>query len=258
MKLDSNPPPGSSKANPLLPSVGREIMLPCLILLGAMFNLTLVVAGLKEFVIDDLGGSVADATLFFSVETFAYILFAPIWGVLSDRLQRRKPFIAVGFILSAAIYWMYWSVESVQVLLVLRFIQGAFSVMGWSTVMALVLDRPQNSGRGRDMGLMGASLILGVALGAPIGGYLSRWGGARAPLAAAAALFAVLAFSALFLRERSSSRSHVRVTDVMTGLRRCPKLLVPMLFHFVDRLARLGARHCFTFLHHCILFSCQS
>lgn len=221
----------------MIPPGGREIMLPCLILLGAMFNLTLVVAGLKEFVIDDLGGSVADATLFFSVETFAYILFAPIWGLLSDRVQRRKPFIIVGFLLSAGIYWMYWSVDSVQVLLVLRFIQGAFSVMGWSLVMALVLDRPHNSGRGRDMGIMGASLILGVALGAPIGGYFSRWGGPRAPLAAAAALFAVLAISAFFLRERSFSTSQVRIGEVLTGLKSCPNLLVPMLFHFVDRLA---------------------
>ena len=55
-----------------------------------MFDLTLVVAGLKEFIIDDLGGTVTDATLFFSIETLSYILFAPLWGILSDRLGRRR------------------------------------------------------------------------------------------------------------------------------------------------------------------------
>ena len=65
--------------------VGRTVVLPATLLFGAMFNLTLVVAGLKEFMIEDLGGSIADATLFFSVETLAYIIFAPIWGLLSDR-----------------------------------------------------------------------------------------------------------------------------------------------------------------------------
>ena len=65
MKPDSSHTSDALRAIAAVPSVGREIVLPCLLLLGAMFNLTLVVAGLKEFVIDDLGGSVADATLFF-------------------------------------------------------------------------------------------------------------------------------------------------------------------------------------------------
>ena len=39
------------------------VWLACFLLFGAMFNLTLVVAGLKEFIIDELGGTVTDATL---------------------------------------------------------------------------------------------------------------------------------------------------------------------------------------------------
>ena len=39
-----------------------------------MLNLTLVV--------DELGGTVADAALFFTVEMVAYLLFAPLWGCL--------------------------------------------------------------------------------------------------------------------------------------------------------------------------------
>ena len=50
-------------------SFRRGVLLPCLMLLGAMFNLTLVVAGLKELVIDELGGTIGDASLFFSIET---------------------------------------------------------------------------------------------------------------------------------------------------------------------------------------------
>ena len=177
-----------------------RILLPCLLLFGAMFNLTLVVAGLKEFIIGELGGTVTDASLFFSVETFAYILFAPLWGILSDRLGRRRPFVVIGFLLSALIYASYILVQSVPTLLVLRFVQGAFAVMGWSLVMASVVDQPGGQ-RGRNMGLMGAALIFGVALGAPVGGYLTRWHGPRAPLVAAAALFALLALGALALAE---------------------------------------------------------
>jgi MFS family permease len=202
-----------------------------------MFNLTLVVAGLKEFIIDQLGGSIAQATLFFSVETIAYIVFAPIWGLLSDQTGKRKIFVVVGFLASGLIYSAYGAVDSINWLLVLRFFQGAFSVMGWSTVMAMILDEPQRGSSGRYMGLMGASLIFGVALGAPMGGYISRWYGPRAPLMAAAVLFFVLSILALGLRDGSRLVPQGRLKHVAAALKTKPRLLIPMLFHFVDRLA---------------------
>ena len=218
-------------------SLWTSILLPCLLLFGAMFNLTLVVAGLKEFIIDQLGGSVAQATLFFSVETIAYIIFAPIWGLISDRIGRRKHFVVIGFLVSGLIYAAYWTVDSITVLLALRFVQGAFSVMGWSLVMAMMLDDPERGSSGRYMGLMGASLIFGVALGAPMGGYISRWYGARAPLAAAAILFLALAVTALALRDSPNLVPQGRLEQVLKALKSKPRLLVPMVFHFIDRLA---------------------
>ncbi|MDH3403371.1 MAG: MFS transporter [Acidobacteriota bacterium] len=215
----------------------RGILLPCALLLGAMFNLTLVVAGLKELVLDELGGTIRDASLFFSIETTAYILFAPLWGLVSDRLGRRKVLVVTGFALSALIYGCYQLVDSVPLLLALRFVQGACSVMGWSLVMALVLDHPGAARSGRYMGVMGAALIFGVGLGAPAGGYLTSALGARAPLAAAAVLFALLAGLALLLREPASLRQGLAVGRIFAALRASPRLLLPMLCHFVDRLA---------------------
>ena len=221
---------------PAATAVRGGILLPCLLLFGAMFNLTLVVAGLKEFIIGELGGTVTDASLFFSVETFSYILFAPLWGIASDRLGRRRPFVIVGFLLSALVYASYVLVHSVPTLLVLRFFQGACAVMGWSLVMTMVIDQPGGQ-RGRNMGLMGAALIFGVALGAPVGGYLTRWHGPRAPLVAAAVLFALLALSALALAEPARHTRGPRVAEILTALRSRPRLLLPLTFHFVDRLA---------------------
>lgn len=222
---------------PPRPHPARSTLLPSLLLLGAMFNLTLVVAGLKELIIDELGGTVGDATLFFSVETFAYILCAPLWGLLSDRVGRRKPFIVAGFTASALLYAAYTRVDSVTVLLVLRFVQGAASVMGWSLVMASVVDQSEPERAGRRMGLMGAALIFGVALGAPVGGYLTRGAGARAPVAAAAGLFLVLALASLALREGRELTGGVRLREIVAALGARPRLLLPYAFHFVDRLA---------------------
>jgi MFS family permease len=226
---------------PLTPGAGVEpgrwqaVYLPCLLLLVAMLNLTLIVAGLKELIVDRLGGTTGDASLFFSIEMMAYIVFAPLWGVVSDRLGRRKPLVVIGFLVSALLYASYTVVDSVPLLLALRFVQGAFTVLGWSTLMAMVLDQPDRRRRGRYMGLMGGALSLGVSLGAPLGGYLSRDLGARAPLAAAAALFLLITLGSLALAERTSRRQQIAFSAIGSALRSRPRLLLPYLFYFVDR-----------------------
>jgi MFS family permease len=216
-------------------SVSLSVVLPCLLLFLSMLNLTLVVAGLKELVIDDLGGTARDASLFFSIEMVAYIVFAPVWGLLSDRWGRRRALVTLGFLLCAPLYALYSIVASVPALLSLRFVQGAFAVMGWSSLMALVLDQVDEKRRGRFMGLMGGSLILGVALGAPLGGYVSRHLGARAPLQLSALLFLLMALASLSLREPAQHIRQVALPEIARALRERPRLLLPWLFYFVDR-----------------------
>jgi MFS family permease len=213
----------------------KGVLLPSLFLLVSMLNLTLIVAGLKELVIDELHGTTRDASLFFSIEMAAYIVFAPIWGLLSDRAGRRKPLVVAGFLLTAPLYWAYALVQDVTSLLLLRFVQGACSVMGWSTLMAMVLDNTDDKRRGRDMGLVGGALILGVSLGAPIGGYLSRHLGPRAPLEIAALLFLLLGLGSLALVEPDSVRVRASLGQIFGTLKARPRLLLPFAFHFVDR-----------------------
>ena len=213
------------------------VLVPCAFLFVSMLNLTLIVAGLKELIMDELGGREEHVSLFFSIEMVAYIIFAPLWGLASDRLGRRRPFIVAGFLISAAIYASYSSIDSIPLLLTLRFVQGAFSVMGWSILMAMVLDQPDERRRGRYMGLMGASLILGVSIGAPLGGYISRSYGPFAPLEAAAVLFLVLAVGSLGLARSGETKRQVSMREIAASLRERPRLLVPALFYLVDRYA---------------------
>ena len=213
----------------------RTVVLPSLFLMVAMFNLTLIVAGLKELIVDDLGGTPRDTSLFFSIEMAAYILFAPLCGLLSDRWGRRRPFIFVGFLASGLLYLSYLTVQSVPTLLAVRFVQGAFSVMGWSILMAMVLDQPNEKKRGRYMGIMGACLIFGISLGAPFGGVISREMGIRAPLEVAGWLFIILAAATLFLPKTTSVRRQEGIGDVLRTLGRHPRLLFPYAFQFADR-----------------------
>jgi MFS family permease len=101
--------------------------------------------------------------------------------------------------------------------------------------MAMVLDQPDDARRGRYMGLMGGALILGVSLGAPVGGYLSRHFAARAPLEAAAALFLLVGLGSVVLVEPPRVRSRASVREIGATLLAQPRLLLPFALHFVDR-----------------------
>lgn len=224
-----------SQLRPPPPSALRTIALPCAALFLAMLNLTLVVAGLKELVVDELGGTVGDTALFFTVEMLAYVLFAPLWGALSDRLGKRRPFIALGFLASGLIYLAYLRIDSIPLLLLLRVFQGGSSIAGWSTTMALLFDHAGEEHRPRFAGLAGASLILGVGLGAPIGGVLTSAYGARAPLAVAGALFLLLAVAALALIEAPAVHTRPRVAEVARALLSRPRLLLPWALYAMER-----------------------
>jgi len=184
------------------------------LLYGSMLNLTLVVAGLKELVVDRLGGTMGQAALFFTVEMAAYALFGPLWGIASDRTGRRRPFVVAGFAASGAFYLAMPAVESIPWLLALRFLQGGAAIAGWSTVMAVVFDGSLAASRPRRAGMAGAAIILGVGSGAPLGGWLSHAISVEAPLVAAGLCFLALAAAALAAR---------------------PRLLVPGGLYFVER-----------------------
>lgn len=201
----------------------------------AMLNLTLPVVGLKELIIDRLGGTARDASLFFSVEMVAYLLFLPVWGLLSDRIQRRRPLVVAGFLLSVPLYWGYTLVDNVPLLLLLRFIQGAATVAGWSTLMALAVDHAPDNRRGRSMGILGAALSLGVSFGVPLGGYLTRDLGADAPLRIAAGLFLLIGLGSFFLVEGTELKRQITVPQILATLAGQPRLALPYLFYFVDR-----------------------
>lgn len=216
-------------------SAFRAALLPCALLFGAMLNLTLVVPGLKELVVDELGGDVGDAALFFTVEMAAYLVFAPVWGVLSDRTGRRRPLIVAGFAASGVAYLGYLAIDSIPWLLALRFVQGAASIAGWSTALALILDRADAATRPRLAGMAGASMILGVGLGAPFGGAVAATFGARAPLAAAGALFLLQAVAAFALAEPTLRERRPRLAEIGAALVARPRLLIPWTLYFVER-----------------------
>lgn len=200
-----------------------------------MFNLTFIVPSIKELIIDRFDATTTEASLFVTVEMIAYIIFAMVWGSISDRRGERRRFIVVGFLGSSLLYYSMTLAPDLLTLLSLRFVQGAMTVMSWSLIMTVALDTSDKSSYGASMGIIGTGLALGLGVGAPIGGFAGEID-PLLPLNIAAILFALAAVGAwLFVRDApvlSKTESIVRAIVVAAGNRR---VLPPYLFGFFER-----------------------
>jgi MFS family permease len=175
-------------------------------------------------------------TPFLAAEFAGVVIFAAVWGALSDSAGRRTPFIAAGALGGAVAYLVLVALIPVDppfgAVLAVRFVQGAATGGAFSLAVTMLLDLP--GGRGRNTGAAGIAIGLGTAMGAPVGGRLYDVD-VRAPLLVTVALFAVAALLVLRVPDRTPSGARPSVTETFASVRRRPGLLVPYAFGLVDR-----------------------
>ena len=179
-----------------------------------------------------LAGDDAAERWFLAVEFAAFIVFAPLWGALSDRLGRRVPLIAAGALGGAAGYALLATVTLGPLgVYLLRGLQGAATVGAFSLAITMLSDLP--GGHGRNMGAAGLAVGAGTALGAPIGGRFADVDPLY-PLFFAAALLALVGLAVLVVPDRApaSDRSLGRAIAILQDH---AGLAVPFAFGFADR-----------------------
>lgn len=111
----------------------------------------------------------------FLLSTAAFLL---PFGRLSDIIGRKKVFISgvALFTISSFFSGFAWSIEA---LIIFRMIQGIASAMIFSTGMAIVALVYPAEKRGKAMGLISASIYIGLSLGPVLGGLLNYYLGWR-------------------------------------------------------------------------------
>lgn len=190
--------------------------------------------------VDALGATTdLDAGMWFLAAEFgAFIAFAAVWGMASDRAGTRVPFIALGAAGAAVCYLLLGvlgattSVDFGLVLLV-RVVQGASAIGAFSLAITMLMDL--SGGHGRNMGAAGIAIGSGTALGAPIGGVLSDLG-PLVPLFVAGGLFLLILPLVVVVRDRAPAPDRPGLAAVIDDLRDVPSLSIPYAFGFVDRL----------------------
>jgi MFS transporter, DHA1 family, multidrug resistance protein len=125
------------------------------------------------FYAEELGASPTQLGLLMAVYSLMQLLFAPMWGRISDRIG-RKPVMMLGILgLSLSFFLMALATE-LWMLFAARIIGGFLSAANMPTVTAYVADITSEEDRGKGMGIIGASIGLGFIFGPAIGGVFSQ------------------------------------------------------------------------------------
>jgi MFS transporter, DHA1 family, tetracycline resistance protein len=130
------------------------------------------------------------------------LLFAPVWGRVSDRVGRR-PVILVSLAGSAVAALMIGLAGTLLLLWIARVLQGIAGA-SYAAAQAYVADVTTREERARGMGMIGAAFGLGFVLGPAIGALFSAWD-ERLPFLVAAGL-AAANFVIAYLRLPESRR----------------------------------------------------
>lgn len=119
----------------------------------------------------EIGATTTEIAILMSIYSGMQLLFAPIWGRLSDK-HGRKPAILLGLLGNAAALIGFGLATDYTWLFVARSAAGIASAAVLPSVMAYVADVTTSEERGKGMGLMGAAMGLGFILGPAIGGVM--------------------------------------------------------------------------------------
>ena len=212
------------------------------VLLGILTLFTITAAAVlhvnqPEFILDRfIGISEFEYSLFDTTLYLAYLFFGITTGLLSDRWRKRRGFVLIGATGSMVFYWLMTTTLSYPVLLLFRFLQGAFTVMVWQTFMTLAIDYSDSHNRGRNMGIFGAFLAIGMGLGPAIGGFIASVGVFMPYYFAIGFNALVFVIALVSLRDPPLTKIRPTLSQSFMLARKNPELVVPGIFNLFDRL----------------------
>jgi len=142
------------------------------------FTLLVVMLGygmvlpVMPFYIEELGAGGRELGWLMASYSLMQLIFAPIWGTLSDRIG-RKPVLSLGVLGYAITLLMFGLATQFWMLFLARTLSGILSSATMPTAMAYIGDNLPEKERSGGMGQLGAAMGVGVVLGPLIGGMLS-------------------------------------------------------------------------------------
>ncbi|MFN2315249.1 MAG: MFS transporter [Gemmatimonadales bacterium] len=158
-----------------------------------------IVLPILPFYALEMNASPFQVGLLISAFSVAQLLFAPVWGRVSDHYGRR-PALLIGLSSAMVAYVVFAFADSLWLLLASRVVQGAG---GGTTAVAqaYVADTVEPRGRARALGWLSAATAVGIMVGPALGSFAARWGQAAPGLVAATLCLLNIGFAWRWLPE---------------------------------------------------------
>ncbi|MCB0422426.1 MAG: MFS transporter [Bdellovibrionales bacterium] len=133
-----------------------------------------IIIPLSPYLARQFGADAVDVGLLMAIYSFMQLIFAPMWGRLSDRFGRR-PIILMSLLGAGLSHLLFAFAGQLTLLFVARGLAGLFGA-NISTAMAYIADVTDQKSRSKGMGLIGAAFGLGFVLGPALGSYFGDLG----------------------------------------------------------------------------------
>ena len=133
--------------------------------------ITLLVPGLDELVVDAHGGTRFQAHLFVALNQLAGIIAVPFAMHWHRRFPGTRRWVVALLALDAVAFLGMGAADSLGGLFVWRAIDGMAHLPA-VTFLMIAANRAGGARRGAALGVVAAALMVGVAVGAPLGGIL--------------------------------------------------------------------------------------
>ncbi len=124
------------------------------------------------FYIEKFGAGGSELGWMMSTYSLMQLIFAPLWGVLSDRYG-RKVILGIGVLGYAISLFLFGLATSFWMLFLARSLSGILSSATMPTAMAYIGDNSPAAERSRQMGQLSAMTGVGLVIGPLLGGLFS-------------------------------------------------------------------------------------
>jgi len=124
------------------------------------------------FYIDSLGGRGIHYGLLIASYGIMQLIFAPVWGSLSDKYG-RKPLLLIGMVGMGSAMALFALSTQLWMLYAAQLLSGGMSSAALPAAQAYAADSTAEKDRGGAMGKIGGAIGIGVILGPGIGGLMA-------------------------------------------------------------------------------------
>lgn len=158
--------------NPTLSSRGRSLAILSATLVIVMLGFGIAIP-LTPFYVTHFNASGTALGLMMALYSLMQFVFAPVWGRLSDRFG-RKPVLLIGIGGFALSFLLQGLAQNLIQFMVVRTLAGILSSATLPTAMAYVADTTTIESRAKGVGMLGASMGVGMIFGPMLGGFLTH------------------------------------------------------------------------------------